>query len=322
MVSDMENLSEDTGFHAEIAQTLYPVATSDLPGDVRIASAAPLQEGYRSLVCIPLLAQDSLVGSVQIATKYDHEWEEEELRWLALIGRLIGSLIYQIQLSERLRDLAVLEERSRIAQEIHDGLAQLIGSMRLWSDDALLSLENDNLKAVENSLNKIESAARDAYSSLRDEMLGLRVTIFPDKDLLAVISEYLTRFQRQWGLNTILTIDESARNSRPWPISPEAEIQLIRILQEALTNVRRHADASKIFVRMSTTETRLRVRISDDGLGFDVDQIPEDRLGMRIMRERAAHVSGSITVTSKPGAGTNLDIEIPLRKSESPPSGG
>ncbi len=261
------------------------------------------------------------MGSIQIATKYEYEWEAEELRWLALIGRLIGSLIYQIQLSEKLRDLAVLEERSRIAQEIHDGLAQLIGSMRLWSDDALLSLENENYKAVENSLNKIESAARDAYSSLRDEMLGLRVTVFPDKDLLAVISEYLTRFQRQWGLKTILTIDELAQNSRPWPISPEAEIQLIRILQEALTNVRRHANASKIFVRMSTTEARLRVRISDDGLGFDMDQIPEDRLGMRIMRERAAHVSGSITVTSKPGAGTNLDVEIPLRKSENPPSG-
>ncbi len=316
MLKDLRDIPADSGFHAELIRTLKPVVTSDMANDPRMTSTTPIQAGYQSLVCIPLLAQDNLVGSMQIVLKSKHIWEQDELRWLALIGRRVGLLIHQIQLNERLQDMAVLEERSRIAQEIHDGLAQLIGSLRLWSDEALISLEESNPAAAQKTLQKIENVAREAYASLRDEMLGLRDTIFPGKDLLKAISEYLKRFQSQWGIQTQLIFDAQALHGKYWPISPTAEVQLLRIIQEALTNVRRHAQATRITLSLENTDDWLKVKIDDDGIGFDLSHIPENRLGLRIMRERAASVGGTIDISSANGHGTELEINIPLRTAQ------
>jgi len=313
LLKELETVPASAGFHAEVVQTHLPAFTSEMSSDPRITSTTPIQEGYQSMVCIPLLALDDLVGTIQIVLKDKHIWDGEELRWLALIGRRIGLLIHHIQLSERLRDLAVLEERSRLAQEIHDGLAQLIGSLRLWSEEALISLEEHEPDAAQKTLRKIESAARDAYASLREEMLGLRDTILPSKDLSAVIAEYLNRFQRQWGIQTQVALDECAQGLHTWPISPAAEIQLLRIFQEGLTNVRRHANARCISVRLSCEDGWLKVHIQDDGAGFDLENIPDDRLGLRIMRERVASAGGRITINSEKGQGTRLEIVIPMR---------
>jgi len=316
MVKDLETIHISQGFHAEVALDHWPAYTSDMLNDPRMTSTAPVSEGYKSLICIPLLAQNILVGTVQIAIKEIHLWGADEVRWLALLGRRIGLLVHQIQLTERLRDMAVLEERARISQEIHDGLAQLIGSMRLWSEEAIFSLEDNEIDVAKKSINKIELAARDAYASLRDEMLGLRETVFPNKDLSSVIAEYLNRFQRQWGLKTKFIIEDSARNNIPWPIAPSAEIQLLRIIQEGLTNIRRHANASTIFVTISSNNGSLQVQLRDDGIGFNIKNIPEDRLGLHIMRERIASIGGSIIVSSEIGVGTALEIDIPLRTSQ------
>ena len=316
MLNELKAIPADAGFHREVALTRLPVFTSDMANDPRMTSDAPIKQGYQSLICIPLLAHDNLVGTMQIALKYMHPWGEDEVRWLALIGRRIGLSIHQIQLTERLQDLAVLEERSRIAQEIHDGLAQLIGSLRLWSDEALISLEENNTAAAQKTLQKIENAAREAYASLRDEMLGLRDSIFPSKDLLKVITEYLNRFQRQWGIQTQLQLNGFANYHQVGPISPAAEVQLLRIIQEGMTNVRRHANASIISLSLSSSQDRLNVKIEDNGIGFDLEDIPENRLGLRIMRERAASVGGIIKIASIEGKGTQLEINIPLRTSE------
>ena len=313
MLRDLKVIPAGAGFHGEVVQTRLPACTSDMANDPRMTSTAPMQEGYQSLACIPLLAHDNLVGTMQIAMKVRHAWDEDELRWLGLIGRRIGLLIQQIQLAERLQDMAVLEERSRIAQEIHDGLAQLIGSLRLWADEALISLEEGNPSGAQKTLRKIENAASEAYASLRDEMLGLRDTILPSQDMVKVVEDYLKRFQRQWGIQTRLTIDKTNGSRPPWPISPTGEIQLLRIIQEGLTNVRRHAAASSISVILSSTDQRLKVIIQDDGVGFDSVRIPENRLGLRIMRERAASVGGSVQIASEVGQGTRLEIDIPLR---------
>jgi two-component system, NarL family, nitrate/nitrite sensor histidine kinase NarX len=315
MLKELESIPASAGFHVEVVQTHQSVYTSDMSSDPRMTSDAPIREGYRSLICIPLLAQDKLVGSMQIALKEEHTWKEDEVRWLTLIGRRIGMLIYQIQLAERLRNLAVLEERSRISQEIHDGIAQLIGSLRLWSDDALISFEERDFDAAQKRVRKIEAAASDAYASLRDEMLGLRDTVSPRKDLLAVLTEYLIRFQRQWGIRTELHLEGTAQQLRTLPITPTAEIQLLRILQEGLTNVRRHSNASNVKVTISNNEGWLKVLIQDNGVGFNPENINEDRLGLRIMRERAASAGGTISISSIVDVGTEIEIQIPLQNS-------
>lgn len=318
MLEDLNVLPASTGFHAEIVQTHKPVFTSDMPHDPRLSSSAPISAGYRSLACVPLLNLDVLVGSMQLVTKEEYIWSENERRWFGLIGRRIGLLIQQIQLSERIRDLAILEERSRISQEIHDGLAQLVGALRIWSEEALGCLEDRELDDVRKALQKIESTSSDAYASLREEMLGLRDTLFPQKELSTFLSEYLRRFQRQWSIQTELLVEKCAEDPLSWSVAPAAEIQLLRIFQEGLTNVRRHANASRIVVVLSCSEGWLVLRVQDNGAGFDLGNIPEDRLGLRIMRERAASVGGAIVIQSQIGQGTQLEIKIPIRMFNNP----
>lgn len=313
MLKELENIPTDCGFYAETAQTRWPVSTAVKCTDLHMISDTAIQEGYQILVCIPLSAHDNLMGIILLATKNEYICDEKKLRWLAVIGKRIGLPIHQIQLSERLRDMAVLEERSRIAQEIHDGLAQLIGSLRLWSEEALISLKDNDLSYVEKALQRIESVASDAYASLREEMLGLRDTIFPSKDLALLITEYLSRFQRQWGIRTRFRMENANSELLAWPISPATEIQLLRIIQEGLSNVRRHANASNITVALMSDDRRLVVQIQDDGEGFDCENIPDDRLGLRIMHERAASVGGTIAISSQAGQGTILEISFPLR---------
>lgn len=309
MIAALNCIPEDSGFHAEIVEMKWPVCTPDLSSDPRLRSSAVLEEGYRSLACVPFLGADTVVGSMELATKEEHPWTQDEVRWLALIGRRVGLLIHQIQLNERLRYLATLEERSRIAQEIHDGLAQLLGSLRIWSEEAKISLKSNDLAAVSNSVEKIEAASRDAYASLREEMLGLRDTVAPGQDISSVIIEYLSRFQRQWGIRARF----SKEDDRPIEIPPDAEIQLLRIVQEGLTNARRHANASSIQVKLTRLDGWLQLNIADNGDGFDLDQVSDEKLGLRIMGERAASVGGRISIIPKKGEGTVLEIVIPLQ---------
>jgi nitrate/nitrite-specific signal transduction histidine kinase len=320
MVDALHCIPVEIGFTGDVYKTHRAAYTSDLPGDARLESQAPVEGGFRSLISVPFLSGERLMGTMELAMKETHRWSEDEVRWLELMGRSIGNVLHHIETSGQLQSMAVMKERSRIAQEIHDGLAQLIGTLRMWADKAQLSLQRGDLEEVEEDLSKIEQAARDAYSSLREEILGLRETISPGMGILPVIREFLSRYQRQWGIETQLLIqqDQPEGLERTW-ISPAAEIQLLRIIQEGLTNVRRHAQAKRVTILIENGPADLRVQICDDGLGFDPTHISDEKLGLRIMRERAASLGGRIQVESNGGEGTRLIVELP--KGGQPPYG-
>jgi signal transduction histidine kinase len=312
MVEDLHRVPVEIGFTGDVYKTHRAAFTSDLSNDPRLEAPSPVEVGYRSLVSVPFLSGERLMGTMELATKDVHQWTEDEIRWLELLGRSIGNVLHHIETANQLQGLAVMQERSRIAQEIHDGLVQLIGTLRLWAEEAQLALGEDDLRAVQTDLQKIELAARDAYASLREEILGLRDTISPEQGLLPVIREYLSRYQRQWGIEAQLVMQPISQDGHEWSrITPAAEIQLLRIIQESLTNVRRHANASRVVVSVQETEARLRVEISDNGQGFAPQAIPDDKLGLRIMRERAVSVGGRVEVESAGGAGTRLIVELP-----------
>jgi signal transduction histidine kinase len=308
IVQEIECIPQGIGFQGEVAMTLRPVFTSDLSTDPRTQSVGAVEEGFRSLVLVPLLAGRELVGIMEFSSKEAHTWEDDELRWFATIGRQIGTAINRIQLSEQIRDRAILEERGRLSQEIHDGLSQLVGSLRLRAEETLYRLEDEDWINVRKGIEEIERNARDAYASLREEMLGLRDTVVSGQDLVPLFTEFLSRFQRQWGIEAKLLVEDK----QPYSAPPVVEVQLLRIVQEAITNIRRHASASQIFVRLYQDEDRLYISVKDDGRGFHTgEEIDESKLGLSIMRERASSVGGKVTVDSIPGTGTTVHIEMP-----------
>jgi len=140
----------------------------------------------------------------------------------------------------------------------------------------------------------------------------LRDSANSGKDLIPVLSEYLDRFQRQSGIQARLVIDRDISNMGALMLSTPGEIQLLRIIQEAATNVRRHAKADHIIVSLARDNNWLKVSIQDNGIGFDYENIAEDRLGLRIMRERAASIQGNIKVESSPGSGTEITVLMPM----------
>jgi signal transduction histidine kinase len=311
MLQVLECIGVDEGFQAEAFRTKWPVYTSDMAAEPNLVGGKIQDLDYRSLICVPLVAGDKVLGTMELVTKQKREWPENEVRWLALFGRSIGVLARNVQLSNQLMDMSTLQERTLLAQEIHDGLAQLIGSIRLWAEDAQLSLKEEKLRDVENAIDKIEHTARDAYSSIREEMLGLRDTILPGKNFISVLSEYLKRYQRQWGIETRLNYQNGHRLDDKLPISAMAEIQLLRIIQEAVTNVRRHAEATHVFVSIVEDDDHLLISIRDDGKGFNPDETRDGNLGLRIMNERAASIGGEIDIKTQTDQGTEMKIKIP-----------
>ena len=302
-------------FEGKALRSFWPVPIEDLAAeDASWVGASPARSGFHSVVCVPLVSGEVPIGTMELGSKRTYQATEDELRWFALVGRAIGSIVHRVRLTEHLRDFAALQERSRLAQELHDGLVQLIGSINMWSQEAQDAFTEEDYLATQKALNRIKTISRDAYASLREELLGLRDAFDSDRDLLSVIREYLSRFQRQWRIETQIVVDESKDLKISQLISPSAEVQLLRIIQEALTNVRRHAEATHVIVSIYTDDKRLRINIEDNGQGFMVGDVKGGHLGLNIMRERVASVEGMINITSEPGVGTKIAIGIPLQK--------
>lgn len=267
-------------------------------------------EGIVSFLAVPLW-RGGLRGLVGIMTRHARHFSTGEIHLLTRLAQQTTVTIENAQLYERVQFVTVLEERERIAREIHDGLAQLVGSMRVWAEEAEMSLEERDWKASRRAIKKVEEAAHDAYTSLREEMMGLRKTFVPSKDIFPVVAEYLSRFQREWGIETYLQVHRADNGNGSLSLTPNIEIQLLRIIQEGLTNVRRHANARHILVDCNETPERLSIAIQDDGTGFVPGNIPEGHFGLRIMSERAASFGGQIQVHSELGHGTKLEIILP-----------
>ena len=314
MQRELAVVSVNNPIAGEALRSFWPVPVEDLAiEDTSFVGASSVSSGFRSVICIPLVSGDVPVGTMDLGAKEPHQWTQDELRWLALVGRTIGSIVHRVRLTEHLRDFAALQERSRLAQELHDGLVQLVGSINMWSKEAKDAISEQDYLATQDAISRIETFSSDAYASLREELLGLRDTFDSDRDFLSVIREYLSRFQRQWGIDTQLKIDES-NDKISQLISPAAEIQLLRVIQEALTNVRRHAEATKVMMTIVSDEENLKIQIEDNGQGFVFSEVQGDHLGLSIMRERITSVGGNINVESEPGSGTRIHIEVPRQE--------
>jgi two-component system nitrate/nitrite sensor histidine kinase NarX len=148
-------------------------------------------------------------------------------------------------------------------------------------------------------------------SYLREEMLCLRERVDSNHGIIPILEEMLLRFERNWGIKTALLMENNIATNQRVFLSSQAEIQLIRIVQEALMNIRRHANAHMVTIKVSEAVDSMAFTIIDDGIGFCLEDIPQESLGLRIIRERAACVGATVWIDSVEGTGTTLKIELP-----------
>lgn len=285
----------------------------DLTRDPRSVGFPPHHPPMHSLLAVPVISQGNVLGNLYLTEKvgarsFDQHDEESMQRFATLAALAIENA----RLHRQVQALAVTEERERIARELHDSLAQVLGyvNTKAQATEVLLAT-GQNDKAIL-QLRQMADAARAAYADVREGILGLRVSPEGQRTFIETLRGYLEQWQGQSGVTVALTT--APANVAP-RLTPNAEVQLLRIIQEALTNVRKHAGATSAEVRLQVADDWVEARIIDDGAGFEPASLaPRDapRFGLSTMRERAESVGGSLEIVTRPGEGTQVIARVPL----------
>ena len=213
---------------------------------------------------------------------------------------------------ERLKTLATLEERERIAQELHDSLAQEIALLHLKIMEADQALSGDGVLKAREILVEMRKIVDGAYEDVRQAIFGLRTMVSRSLGLIPTLTEYLHDFSELRKIPVDFKVD----GAEVFRFSPQVEIQLIRIIHEALTNVFKHAPAARSEVRFEREGDFSKVTIEDNGKGFLMQEAARNGLhfGLHTMRERAEGVGGKLTVDTAPGRGTRVIVHLPFEE--------
>lgn len=267
----------------------------------------------RSLLAVPIAAHGVVLGNLYLtekesATEFDRTDEET----LARFATQAALAIENARLHRQVRELAVAEERERIAREIHDSVAQVLGYVNTKAQAAEALLDAGEVERATAQVGQLGQAARDAYADVREHILGLRATGDADRSFVETLRLYLEDWQAQSGVQVTLVADPAGQLDVALPET--GELQLLRIIQEALANVRKHAEATHATVALSLGAGWVEARITDDGQGFDPiasarGAIP--RFGLTTMRERAEAVGGVLTLETTAGHGTTVEVKLP-----------
>jgi two-component system NarL family sensor kinase len=239
------------------------------------------------------------------------DWRElspDDLRLLYTVGDLLSIAIERARLFDRSVQLGAAEERNRLAREIHDTLAQGLAAitLQLETADALLETNTQPDKArqiVQHAL----SLTRSNLDAARRSVLDLRAAPLEGRSLGDAVSE----MAEEWVDRGNLTLNLSVTGGK-FPLPVRVEVGVYRIVQEALTNIVRHADAHNLTLDLTITPEQIALTIEDDGRGFDPAEVPNGHYGIIGMNERIKLLGGEMTLCSTPSDGTRLDIVIPL----------
>ncbi|MBI3014204.1 MAG: HAMP domain-containing protein [Candidatus Tectomicrobia bacterium] len=282
---------------------------ADLPDHLVLCSL--IAEKYRSVHCaVPLKSGENVVGALCAADSRPRDFSEAERELLAGLATQATIAIQNARLYEQMQGLAVLKERERIAREMHDGLAQSLGylHLKIRSAENLLGPSPDPKVAEE--VRAMRRVIEEAYEEVRQSIFGLRTMVSRGLGVIPTLTEYLHDFSERNGIPVDLQIPTGQEISFP----PAGEVQLIRIIQEALANVRKHAQAKRARIAFEVNGTSTQVTVADDGRGFDPKEtLKAGRLqfGLQTMRERAESLGGKLEVISAPGKGTRVLVHIP-----------
>jgi two-component system NarL family sensor kinase len=267
-------------------------------------------DGLRYHASIPLYAHGKELGVLNVASADWRELSPEDLRLLYTVGDLLSIAVERARLFARSAQLGAAEERNRLAREIHDTLAQGLSAIALHLEtaDALLEAGADPQR-VDQAVRQAMTLTRANLEEARRSVLDLRAAPLEGRAL----AEALAALAEKWAAQEDLQVDfEAVGGHRPLPVRLEAG--LYRIAQEALTNVARHSGARRVTLRLVTTPDQARLSVEDDGRGFDPAQVSAGRYGLVGLNERARLLGGTLRLESSPGAGTRVEVVIPLER--------
>ncbi len=266
-------------------------------------------------VRLPLKSAGEVIGVMCVCFEPRRVLLEREQELLESVAAQVGVATKNAQLYRRVQGVAVLEERDRIAREMHDGFAQVLGYVNTKAQAVRHLLATGRVDEAAAMVEQLEEAAREVYVDVREAILGLRATDQDDRRLVPRIRDYLDLFGRLADIKVHCRVENGA-DAVHLPVA--AEIQLLRIIQEALSNVRKHADATDATVRLRAKDGCLCVIVKDNGHGFDPSRYERGdwpQFGLKTMKERSEAVGGMFQLRSTPGKGTTVAVTVPVTRS-------
>jgi signal transduction histidine kinase len=265
---------------------------------------------------VPIRGPIGMLGELWIGRRAEDVFTERDRSFLVTLSGLAAIAITSAQMRENGRQRAVLAERERIAREMHDSLAQVLGvtHLRLRALEAREEVIGNPVVALE--LTALADICEEAYQDVREAILGLRDSSKTERGLQDNLRAYLAKYTQQCNIETFLESDLDHDLS----LSPRCEVHLIRVIQEALTNVRKHSGAKSVTVRVTESDSTTTLTVEDDGHGFDQggSQFDRDGFGLFTMRDRMALLNGTLTIDSAPGRGTRVVASVPERSHPRP----
>ena len=242
-----------------------------------------------------------------------HDFRGLEVGRLLLLRDVTEQKRAQAQILEQQKVQAVLEERAGLARELHDSIDQALAAAQLQAEIADELVDRGEIAAAHDSLSRLVEVTQSAHVDIRQYLLGAKTLLTPGQDVFLALHQYVKQFSRDFGPPTELVI---APGMQEQGLDSQAGVQLIRIMQEALANVRKHAHASAAKVVFTFNAGWIQVRIEDDGVGFDAARLFQaqgQRFGLLSMRDRAEAVGGTFQIFSAPGCGTQVIVEVPCK---------
>ncbi|MFN2129754.1 MAG: histidine kinase [Anaerolineae bacterium] len=263
------------------------------------------QEGLQLVVSTPLMVKERTVGAIDLGAEAVRDVEPEELALLTAIGHQIGVAVENARLYEQAQQLAVIEERNRLARDLHDSVMQALYGVTLYAEAAARQLEAGQSTLACDHLKEIRDTTEEALREMRLLIFELRPSVLRRDGLARALRARLESVEERVGIRTRLDLACQDR------LSVDTEEGLYWIALEALNNALKHANADQVDVRLSLVDGLVVLEIADDGAGFDPAQEQEGGgFGLRGMEERVMRLGGKFVVESHPGDGTRIKVEV------------
>ncbi len=278
-------------------------------GDVS-APATPVagchRHGLGALLAVPVQARSETIGVLNLFFRQPRELDIHEKHLLETLGKHLGVAVENQRLIAREKEMAVSEERNLLAQELHDSIAQSLAFLNLQVQMLVGAMKREDRKAAGTAADEIATGVRECYADVRELLLHFR-TRSSEEDISAALKLTLMKFEQQTGIR--VTFSESGQ---AMPVPAEAQVQILHIIQEALSNVRKHAGASAVTLTLRRGPV-YTFEVSDDGRGFEVEAGASAlHVGLTIMQERARRAGAIVAIDSGVGRGTRVTLKIPV----------
>ena len=264
--------------------------------------------GFETVVSIPVRLKEHLIGEVDLFFHARYALPDAERSLLEALTAHLASAIENLRLNALELEAAVSQERTFLARELHDSIAQSLAFTKIQVQlmrDAIASRDAARMQQV---IDEIDVGVRECYGDVRELLVHFR-TRANAEDIEPALQTTLRKLEHQSGLVTHFNV-----TGQGLPLPPDVQIQVLHIVQEALSNVRKHADATRVWLDVAK-QPQWQIEVRDDGAGFDVASGPPDEthVGLRIMSERAERIGATLEVLSTPGRGTSVVLTMPLR---------